>query len=99
MKNSRPTRGWKLQRPNSSISGTQRLFELHRTLLAETGHCPSYRKAIFQTVRRGDVVLDIGTGTGILAFFAAWAGAKKVYAIEVGEVAEFGALHCPAAQR
>ncbi|MFA6797581.1 MAG: 50S ribosomal protein L11 methyltransferase, partial [Candidatus Paceibacterota bacterium] len=43
----------------------------------------SFSSAIKKTVKKGDVVVDMGTGTGILAMFAADAGAKKVYAIEI----------------
>ena len=42
----------------------------------------TFRQAIMDSISQGDVVVDAGSGTGILALFAAEAGAKLVYAIE-----------------
>lgn len=43
----------------------------------------AFGKAIRNTVKNGDVVVDMGSGSGILAMLAADCGAKKVYAVEI----------------
>lgn len=46
-----------------------------------------YRRAIKESIKTGNErVLDIGTGTGLLALYALEAGAKEVYACEEDEV-------------
>jgi predicted RNA methylase len=43
----------------------------------------AFKRAIQNTVSKDDIVVDMGTGSGILAIFAAKAGARKVYAVEI----------------
>ena len=54
----------------------------HHSMLRDVPRMETYRDAIHELVTPDTVVADCGTGTGILALFAAQAGAKKVYAIE-----------------
>jgi len=46
----------------------------------------SLKEVIFKTIKAGDIVVDAGCGTGILSLWAAKAGAKKVYAIDKGDI-------------
>jgi type I protein arginine methyltransferase len=51
----------------------------------------AYRRAILQNreLFKDKVVIDVGAGTGILAYFCVLAGAKKVYAIEASSMADW----------
>ncbi|GAA2281756.1 hypothetical protein GCM10010415_58380 [Streptomyces atrovirens] len=55
---------------------------VHIAMLDDPVRKAAFQQAVRETVREGDVVLDLGTGSGILAITAAQAGARKVYAVE-----------------
>lgn len=54
----------------------------HEEMLSDSVRVNSYHEAIHRNVQPGDVVIDLGTGTGLLACMASRAGASKVYAVE-----------------
>ncbi len=55
---------------------------VHAGMLYDEERVAKYSEAISQVVKNGDIVADIGTGTGLLAFLCLKAGAKRVHAIE-----------------
>jgi protein arginine N-methyltransferase 1 len=55
-------------------------------MVADSRRTAPYVEALRRVVRPGDVVLDIGTGSGIFAFIACQLGAARVYAIELDDV-------------
>ncbi len=57
-------------------------MDFHEVMLADTVRMEAFRWAIYEVVKPGDVVVDLGTGTGILSQMAFEAGASKVYGIE-----------------
>ncbi|KAG8093965.1 hypothetical protein GUJ93_ZPchr0012g20760 [Zizania palustris] len=61
-----------------------------KEMLCDPVRMDAYHSAVFRNAHhfRGKVVLDVGTGSGILAIWSAQAGAKKVYAVEATNMAE-----------
>lgn len=55
---------------------------IHVYMLNDRLRVESFLRGIREVVKPGDVVIDMGTGTGIFAIAAAQAGARHVYAIE-----------------
>jgi SAM-dependent methyltransferase len=60
------------------------ILDEHRQYLADETRVAAFRKAVEAVLRPGDVVLDLGSGTGILGLLACRAGAGRVYSIELG---------------
>jgi type I protein arginine methyltransferase len=56
------------------------------SMIADRVRVEAYTEALRRTVRKGSVVVEIGTGPGIFAVLACQAGAGRVYAIEPGEI-------------
>src|SRR5688572_6412577 len=50
----------------------------------------AYARALEQVVRPDSVVLDVGAGSGMFALLAARSGARRVFAVESGDVIELG---------
>ena len=57
-------------------------------MLSDEPRMAFYHKAINRHIKPGNRVIDLGTGTGILAAFASRQGAAKVYAIDHSSIIE-----------
>lgn len=63
-------------------------LNVQKNMLQDWIRISQFKKAIKQSVKPGDIVIDLGTGTGIFAIWALEAGASHVFAIEESDVAE-----------
>lgn len=74
----------------SSITASA--YDLHDfdRMFADEARTGPYMAAIAAAVRPGDVVVEIGTGTGYFAVACVRAGARHVYAIEVNPAVALG---------
>ncbi|MFL0798571.1 MAG: 50S ribosomal protein L11 methyltransferase [Cellvibrionaceae bacterium] len=59
--------------------------DFHQLMLNDHIRMQCYEKAIKETVNPGDVVVDLGTGTGVLSLWALEAGASRVYGIDMDQ--------------
>lgn len=64
-------------------------FGIHEEMLKDEVRTVTYRNAIYHNKHlfKDKVVMDVGSGTGILSMFAAKAGARKVFAVEFSNMA------------
>ena len=64
-------------------------YKRQLALLLDRNRTLKYKYAIFKAIKPEDSVIDFGSGTGILGFFALQAGASHVYAIEETSIIDY----------
>ena len=65
------------------------LIDAHRQFLEDAVRLDAFSRAIAEVVRPGDVVVDLGSGTGVLGLLACRAGAARVYSVDQTGMAAF----------
>src|SRR5580693_7974286 len=66
-----------------------RLYD-YGDMIADHGRTQAYADSLKRLVTPASVVVDIGTGTGVLALVSGHLGARKVYAIEPSDTIQLG---------
>nr|KAF6273761.1 protein arginine methyltransferase 1 [Pipistrellus kuhlii] len=66
-------------------------FGIHEEMLKDEVRTLTYRNSMFHNrhLFKDKVVLDVGSGTGILCMFAAKAGARRVIGIECSSISDY----------
>src|SRR6266852_1901707 len=65
-------------------------LEQFASMFSDKVRMDAYSAAIAHSVRPSDAVLDLGCGPGVFALLACKAGARRVYAIDMNGVVDFG---------
>ena len=65
-------------------------FGIHEEMLKDEVRTLTYRNSMYHNKHlfKNKIVLDVGCGTGILSMFAAKAGAKAVYGVDMSGIVE-----------
>lgn len=86
---------WEIYEP---VSSDELIIELDPGMAFGTGTHPTTVlciQALEDTVKKGDKVIDVGTGSGVLSIAAGLLGAKQVVALDLDQVAvESARLNC-----
>ena len=84
-----------------TITDTAQPIDLHsnfqgwksqRGMLLDTRRTQAFKAAIEEAIRGGETVIDVGSGSGIMSMFAARAGAKEVFALEITDLVDASRL-------